>query len=138
MDLIKPDPVDYDDISEGVRRFCAERFYELEKALRPFVDGTFGEILPGHLANYVATLRQLGALYQVTKPPRELQNLIPAAKVQEILAGMRQAHEAEIQAVTAAVEARVRGELAAGTQRSIESARTHVMDKLADLEKRGA
>lgn len=132
------DHVNYDDVSEGVRRFCAERLYELEKSLRPLVDGTFGEVLPGHLAAYLSALRQLGALYQTTKAPRALQDLVPMAKVQEILAGMAERHALEVAAAVAAAEERVRHEISQGSKRSIEGAKTTVLTRLMDLEKRAS
>lgn len=135
-EMLRADPVDYDNISEQVRGFCTQRLYELEKGLRPLVDGTFGEVLPGHLAGYLTTIRQLGKLYQAEKPPRDLQNLVPVAKVQEVLARMREQHEADVAAAVAAAELRVREELSHGSRRSIESAQTMIMGKLEDLEKR--
>lgn len=130
------DTVNYDDVSEGVRRFCAERLYELEKGLRPMVDGTFGEVLPGHLAGYLAAIRQLGKLYQVDKPPRALQNMVAMSKVQEILAGIREQHDRELCEAVALAEAKVRSELSAGTQLSIQAAKATVIDKLKVLEGR--
>lgn len=138
MTVMRVDKVNYDDVSEGVRRFCAERLHELEKSLRPLVDGTFGEVLPGHLAGYLAAIRQLGKLYQVEKPPRDLENLIPADKVQELLARMEEEHRAAVEVAVAAAEERVRRELSQGSQLSIESAQKTVLTRLMDLEKRGA
>jgi len=132
------DTVNYDDIAEGVRHFIAERLYALEQGLRPLVDGSFGEVLPGHLAGYLSAVRQLGKLYQVEKPPRSLQNLIPMDKVQEILAGMAAEHEQAIRLAVAAAEARVRAELSSGQQLSIRAAKSTVLSKLHELESRGS
>lgn len=137
-DMLRVDKVDYDDVAEGVRRFCAERLYELEKTLRPLVDNTFGEVLPGHLAGYLALIRQLGGLYQTHKPPRELQNTVPMTKVQELLARMEVAKELEIQAAVAAAEARVRSELESGSKRSVLQAQATVSAKLLELEARSS
>ena len=134
--MSRVDRVDYDDVAEGVRRFCAERLYELEKSLRPLADGTFGEVLPGHLAGYLALVRQLGALYQVHKAPRELQNTMPMARVQTILAGMEERHRLEVTAAVAAAEVRVRAELEQGSARSVEGAKATVFSKLLELEAR--
>jgi len=132
------DTIDYDDIAEGVRRFCAERLHELEKGLRPLVDGTFGEVLPGHLAGYIAAIRQLGKLYQVDKPPRALQNLVAMDKVEQLLARMREAHQVEMAREVAAAEARVRAELASGHRTTVQEARTRVAARLAELESRAS
>lgn len=139
MDMMNTvDTVDYDDIAEGVRRFCAERLYELEKGLRPLVDGTFGEVLPGHLASYVATIRQLGKLYQVEKPPRALQNLVPMEKVEQLLAGMREQHEEAVRREVELAEARIRAELSSGEKLSIKAAQDQVLSKLLMLESRAS
>lgn len=135
-DMMRSEPVDYDVIGDQVRRFCAEKLYDLEKGLRPLVDGTFGEVLPGHLAGYLATIRQLGKLYQVEKPPRDLANLIPAVKVQEILARMREQHELEVAAAVAEAENKVRAELMLGSERNVAQARELVSSKLMELEAR--
>jgi len=132
------DTVNYDDIAEGVRHFCAERLYELEKTLRPLVDGSFGEVVPGHLTGYLNTIRALGKLYQVEKPPRALQDLVPMDKVQEILAGMRAEHERVLAVAVAEAEARVRMEVASGQQLSIQAAQSTVLSRLMELEARGA
>lgn len=132
------DQIDYGDIAEGVRRFAAERLYELEKTLRPLVDGSFGEVLPGHLNGYLALLKDLGRLYQLQQPPRYLQDMVPSSKVQEILAGMEERHRREIAEAERLVEMRVRAELSSGQQLSIEAARTQVMSRLSDLESRGS
>lgn len=131
---MRRDKVDYEDISDKVRDFCAQRLYELEKSLRPLVDGTFGEVLPGHLAAYLTALRQLGRLYQTDKPPMALQNMVPMSKVQEILAGMSARHEAELAAAGAAAEEKVRRELAAGSAVSVATAQTTVLTRLLELE----
>lgn len=134
--MMNIDRVDYDDVAEGVRRFCAERLYELEKSLRPLADGTFGEVLPGHLAGYLALIRQLGALYQTHKPPRDLQNTMPTARVQELFARMEQRHALEVAAAVAEAEARVRAELALGSSTTVTQAKATVFSKLLELESR--
>lgn len=138
MDMMRQEPLDYGDIAENVRRFTAERLYELEKTLRPMVDGTFGEVLPGHLNGYLGVIKELGRLYQLSKPPRALQDLIPMDKVTEILAGMRAEHARELAAAVAAAEHRVRMELESGTRVSVQQAQTTVLTKLLQLESRAA
>ncbi len=137
MELEARTQVDYGDVAEGVRRFCAERLYELERALRPLVDNSFGEVLPGHLAGYVATIRTLGKLYQLDKAPRELEQTVPLAKVQQLLAGMKEQHDRDLADAVAAAEARVRAELDSGQQLSIESAKSTVLAQLDKLAARG-
>ena len=135
-DMNRLERVDYDDVAEGVRRFCAERLYELEKSLRPLADGTFGEVLPGHLAGYLALIKQIGALYQTHKPPRELQNVMPVSRVQQLLAGMEERHQRELEAVAAETETRVRAQLALGSSKTVEQAKQTVFGKLLELETR--
>lgn len=138
MDMIKRDSVNYDEVSNNVRLFCAERYYELEKALRPLIDGSFGEQQPGHLAAYLACVRQLGKLYQAENPPRDLEQTIPASKVQQILAGIREQHELEMAAAVAEAEARIRAELTLGTRKSVTAAKETVSSRLLELESRAA
>lgn len=135
-DMVRADPIDYDNISNQVRSFCAERLYELEKSIRPMVDGTFGEVAPGHLVGYVGIIRALGKLYQVDKPPRDVANLVPLAKVQELLARMEVRHQEALDLAVREAEARVREELSSGSQRSITAARDLVASRLMELEER--
>lgn len=135
-DMNRLERVDYDDVAEGVRRFCAERLYELEKSLRPLADGTFGEVLPGHLAGYLTLVRQLGALYQVNKPPRELQNTMPTSRVQELFARMEERHQRELEAVVAETEARIKAQIALGSSKTVDQAKHTVFSKLLELEGR--
>lgn len=137
-EMVRADPVDYDIIGDQVRKFCTERLFELEKNLRPLVDNSFGEVLPGHLAGYLAGIRQLGRLYQAEKPPRDLQNLVPMAKVQEVLARMEARHAAEVEAAVAAAEQRVRMELSTGSRVTIAMAQQTVESRLAELEARAS
>lgn len=59
----------FDQLSDGVRMFCAERCHELLKALSPYVNGDFNEINPGHVTAYMAVLRELAKLYQASSRP---------------------------------------------------------------------
>lgn len=135
-DMNRLERVDYDDVAEGVRRFCAERLYELEKSLRPLADGTFGEVLPGHLAGYLSLIKQIGALYQTHKPPRELQNTMPTSRVQELFARMEERHRLEVAAAVAEAENRVRAQIALGSSKTVDQAKHTVFSKLAELEGR--
>lgn len=137
MDMVPREPDDYDNISDSVRRFCAERLYELEKSLRPLVDGSFGEVLPGHLAAYLMTIKNLGGLYQTHKRPAHLDGMIAAAKVQELVVGMELKHQRELAEAVARAEERVRMEVANGSKLSIKAARQTVLTRLHELESRG-
>lgn len=130
------DPSDYEAVGNMVRSFCTERLYELERSLRPLVDGSFGEIIPGHVTGYLGVLKELARLYQAHKPPLDLQNLVPVDKVEQVLARMKEQHELALQEAVAAAEARVRMELERGDRLSIQSAKATVMTRLMDLEKR--
>jgi hypothetical protein len=138
MDMLPRDTIDYDAVSDQVRRFCAERLYELERGLRPLVDGSFGEILPGHLNGYLTCLKELGKLYEVHKRPHELSQLVPMAKVEAVIAGIREQHERELVEAVAAAEERARIELASGQQLSIKAAKSTVLARLHDLERRAS
>jgi hypothetical protein len=128
---------DYDAISDTVRRFCAERLYELERSLRPLVDGSFGEVVPGHLTGYLTVLRDLARLYEANKRPHEAQATIPVAKVQEMLAGMEAEFEVRLLVAVSEAETRARMEAASGQQLGIEAAKAAVLTRLQQLEGRG-
>lgn len=129
-------PLDYDTISDNVRRFCAERLYELERGLRPWVDGSFGDISPPHVTGYVTVLRELGRLYEAHKRPRQDEG-VPMKQVEAMLAAAAVEADARMQAAVAEAEARVRHELEASQTRSIESAKQTAMTKLLQLQTRG-
>lgn len=134
MTLTPIEQMDYDNIGNTVRHFCTERLYELERSLRPMVDGSFGDIAPGHVQGYLGVLKELARLYQAHKPPRDLANLVPMDKVQELLARMNEQHEQQLQEAVQAAEARVRRELEAGERVGIQAAKSAVLTKLKMLE----
>lgn len=129
-------PLDYDTISDNVRRFCAERLYELERGLRPWIDGSFGDVSPPHVTAYVTTLRELGRLYEAHKRPRQ-DEAVPMKQVELMLQAVRDEAEARMQAAVVEAEARVRHELEASVSKSIESAKQTAMTKLLQLQTRG-
>lgn len=135
MSELLPGPRSYDDISDYVRRFCAERLYELEKSLRPWIDGSFGDISPAHLHGYTTVLRELGRLYEAHKRPRQDEG-VPLAQVEAMLQREREAAEARMAEAVAAAEARVRVELAASETKSIETAKQTALTKLQMLRER--
>lgn len=126
----------YDEISDVVRRFCAERFYELERSLRPWIDGSFGDITPGHVNGYVAVLRELGRLYEAQKRPRATDDMLPRAAVEQMLEAVRQEADARIEAAVVEAELRVRRELETAATKSIESAKNTALAKLLQLRER--
>lgn len=134
MDLVHNS--DYDNISNNVRRFCAERLYELERAMRPWVDGSFGEIQPGHLNGYVATLKELANLYEAHKRPHEEAGMVSAARVEALLAEAEARTQVAVAAAVAETEARMRAQLAVEEKLSIETAKTTVLSTLSRLQER--
>lgn len=137
MSEVQRNTDNYDDISDYVRRFCAEKLYELEKALRPWIDGSFGDISPPHVTGYVSVIKELGRLYGVTRPPRPTDDMLPREAVEQMLEAVRMESDARIQAAVAETELRVRLELQASTAKSIESAKQTALTKLEQLQTRG-
>lgn len=127
----------YDEISDAVRRFCAEQLYNAERALRPWVNGDFGDITPAHMSAYVTVLRELARLYNAHKPPRPDGQLLDAAEVAKMLAAAQQEAEARIEAAVVEAELRVRAELQAASAKSIETSKTAALTKLQQLRERG-
>ena len=136
MSMTPVDPVSFDDISNQVRAFCTERLYELERGLRPLVDGTFGEVVPGHVTGYLGVMRELGRLYQTHERPRGEDTHIPAAKVQALLAAQEQLWMQRMDEAVAAARASVLAELSTGRDLSIESAKSTVLARLDEFSKR--
>jgi hypothetical protein len=134
MELMKPD--NFDNVSDNVRHFCAQRLYELEQGLRPWVDGSFGEILPGHLNGYLGVLKELANLYEAHKRPRRDEELVPAAKVAALLAEAEARMQAAVAVAIEETEARLRQELESGVKLSIEQAKTTVLSRLSVLQER--
>lgn len=126
----------YDEISEIVRKFCAERLYETERALRPWINGDFGDINPGHVTSYIGILRELARLYNAHKPPRQDEQLLSAAEVAQMLEAAQREAEARVEAAVLEAELRVRQELEAASTKSIESAKTAALTKLQMLQER--
>lgn len=131
MDLVKQD--DYDVVSERVRTYIAQKLVALEQALEPYVNGDMGDIMPGHAGAYITLLKELGRLYEVQKRPRDPDALIPAAKVEQILAEQRLRLDQEREQLILETELRVRRENEASATKSLESARLQVMDRLGQL-----
>lgn len=131
MDLVAYD--DYDQISEHVRRYCAQKYLALGEALQPYINGDMGDITPGHATAYINLLKELGRLYQVQKPPRDPEAMIPASKVQALLHEAALSAERQVQAAAAAAEDRVRKEIAAQSAGDLELARSQVLSRLEQI-----
>lgn len=136
MDLERSQ-VDYADISNTVRHFCTQRLYELERSLRPWVDGSFGEINPGHLTGYLGALKELARLYQAHKPPAPPEDMVPVSQVQELVVRMEEQQRLAVQQAVSETETRVRMEAQLGQIAGIEAAKASVLAKLHDLGTRG-
>lgn len=131
------DNVSYDDISNNVRAFVAERLYELERSLRPLVDGSFGEVVPGHLTGYLNTLRDLGRLYQVHERPRDAEAFIPISKVQELLAARDEMWQRQLEEEVHKARMQFDAELHEGRELQVSRAKELVSARLRELEARG-
>lgn len=153
MDLVHT-PQDYDQVSENVRIFSAQRFTELIRTLQPHVaealadpDGLH-DMEPGRILAHVALtklqvtlIKELGALYRVQQEPRrDEEQSIPASRVEAMLLQAQEAAEARIAAAVAeaAEQARrdVLEQLSQREQLSLEQARTRVAASLERLKQR--
>lgn len=70
-EMVKADT--YEQIQESLRPYLAQNLKVMFDALRPYVDGSFGEVAPAHAAAAVAVLRELGRLYRVAEIPKQVQ-----------------------------------------------------------------
>lgn len=131
MDLVTYD--DYDQISEQVRRYCAQKYLALAEALHPYVSGEHGDITPGHAGAYINLIKELGRLYKVQSAPRDPEAMIPASKVQALLQEAALSAERQVQAAVAAAEDRVRKEIAAQSEGDLDLARSQVLSRLEQI-----
>lgn len=131
MDLVTYD--DYDKISVEVRRFCAQKLVALEAALHPYINGDFGDITPGHATAYTSLIKELGRLYNVHKPPRDPEAMIPASKVAALLAAAEARIERAVADAVAETEVRIRRELEARGAGDVAQARSQVLEKLKQI-----
>jgi hypothetical protein len=143
MELI-PVTAEYDHLSEQMRRFTATRLMETIEAIRPYVAAALSDpdaihdAEPGRIQAHVALiklqqsmLRDIGLLYRVQDRPREdKEEVLPVAKVQELLAEaeVRMQEAVAAAALAAAAEAEVR--VQQRQQLSLEAARESVVAKL--------
>lgn len=135
-DMVRSNKDNYDELSDIVRKFCADRLYDLERGLRPYIDGSFGEIQPGHLSGYVSVLRELAKLYNAHKPPRPDDELLPRAAVEAMLHAAQLEAQARMEEAVAAAQEQVRRELLEARTVSIEAAKSTALAKLQELKVR--
>lgn len=131
MDLVAYD--DYDQISEQVRRYCAQKLVALESNLLPYINGDLGDITPGHVTAYITLIKELGRLYSAQKPPRDPDAMIPAAKVAELLAAAQVQTERMVAQAVTDTEARIRAELEARSAGDVATARASVLARMGQL-----
>lgn len=129
MDMVSLNSQEYDQLSMGVRIYCAQQLRELLDRLRPYVDGSFGDISPGHAQVFVGAVRDLGRLYQVQRGPREDKG-IPAGRVEKMI-------EQAVQEAVQRALADQRQALEASQRLELESARTQLATSLEDVLARG-
>lgn len=131
MDLVTYD--DYDRLSEQMRRYCAQKFMELEANLVSYVNGDFGDVQPAHVQAYVAVIKELGRLYNAQKPPRDPEAMLPASKVQQLLEAAEARTAAAVAEAIHATEQRLRQELALEQASSLELAKAQVQERLNQI-----
>jgi hypothetical protein len=96
MDIVEYSPDDHARISNQVRVQLGNRLERMLKNLEPLIEGQYGEPpMPGHLQAYLAGIKLFGAMYQVDKPPRGDEDLIPVEKVTKMLEVARMEAAAE-------------------------------------------
>jgi hypothetical protein len=119
MDIVEYSPDDHARISHQVRIQLGDRLERMLKTLEPLIEGQYGEPpMPGHLQAYLAGIKLFGAMYQVDKPPRGDEDLIPVEKVTKMLEAARVEAAAEaVQAVQARKQIASSAEFAAAAQK---------------------
>lgn len=131
MDLVTYD--DYDQISERVRQYCAQKYVALEAVLVSYVNGDMGDVQPGHATAYINLLKELGRLYRAQAAPRDPEAMIPATKVAALLEAAAARQEQAVAAAVAEAESRVRRELDAAAAGDAALARAAVQERLKQL-----
>lgn len=66
-------PEEFESMTTQVRMHNTAKYREVLAALEPYVDGSVGMISPPHVKLYLAALKDLGALYRVSEPPRPVE-----------------------------------------------------------------
>ena len=131
MDLL-PVAAEYDEISERMRTFAAQRYMEIISQLSNYVNEALSDPAgihdtePGRIqANtgliklQVTLIKELGALYRVQDRPRVDEEPEPMITVEEHEEALRLAQEREDRAVAAAAELATQAALAAVAHREV-------------------
>lgn len=91
------EPISSDDqfaqLTEAVRAHNMAQIKELLAALKPYVEGMFGPINPGHVRVYLEALKQLGMYVKAFDRPAEKDpdEGLEAERVRQVLLAERQA-----------------------------------------------
>lgn len=136
---MKPDAEDvaaaFDAASLRMRVQLTAELQEFKELLRPYVDGSFGEVLPGHGQLWLKAQHEIGLLWNAHKPPHRPESKgVPVAKVQQLLSEQRERLEGEFEvavaAAVAAAQEAVRAELQQRERVSLERGRQQVLEQL--------
>lgn len=142
MDLIRED-LRHDDLAEVVRGWTAQKLYDLVERMQPEVDDTVVSLAgldasskvaaTGVIRAYLAALKDLSQLYQLSQAPAFQEPVLPASQVVEMVeAKVAEAVEA---AVEEAVEAAREDQLEA-RRLSAQEARLKVMGGMRAIRAR--
>lgn len=141
MDLVTQRE-DYDSISWNTRLFLSKRMYQLMEQLEPYVDGSLGDVQPGHVQAYVKVAHELGALFEAHRRPYEKPEAkgVPLERVQQLLQQQEEQFELRLQAAVAEAEVRTQQQLeleqAARERLSLEQGRLQVLQGLQATRQR--
>lgn len=90
MDLSSTD-LDHDELANAVRTYAASKLYDLVERMQPHIDDLVNSLpeLNAHeqtaanalIRAYTTSLKDLGKLYQLDKPPILTEEMVPAASV---------------------------------------------------------
>lgn len=145
MDML-PVTADYDQISDRMRQFAAQRLMETIESMRPAVEDAFTDqihdIEPARIQAHVAVLKlwstllqQLGALYRVTdRPVQHTDEMMPLAAVQQLLEEQQARTEEAVAAAAAAALEQGRLEARTAEVVSLDAARERVTRQLRQLQ----
>lgn len=78
-------------LAELVRQQSTQRVQTLVESLQPYVDGSFGQINPGHVKVYLDCLRELGRLWRVYARPEPVPEVVDEVAIAAVTAEVRRA-----------------------------------------------
>lgn len=142
--------LDYPSLSEAVRHYSAERFYDMITKLQPFMDGLYdgdpsalAYMEPARIAAHtqiaklqVAVIRELGSLYRVAQEPRDPEPeepMIPAAQVPLMI---ERAVETAVEQAVLEVKAELEAQKAEQARISSDQARATLTQALQRIRER--